>query len=337
MRVFAVVMVWFALPFALHRFDRPWLAVGLAVVLTVSSAGLVWWWIRAGAIRPGTIAADLPIGVFALLANGFLVPEHGLTGWTYFAYPATVPAALTLGVAARRLSGALGAGLVLSVAFVMVGVFVRHQPWLATVIVVPAYLVNPAVGWAAARSFRRSSVELARVRQEAVRRVAEVAEERERVRHARALHDHALQTLETLARGDVSDPRLRDVVSRQAAWLRGFVETGRIDASDDLADVARVARERGLRVQVNDALLRAGSVRPDAVVVDAVRAVLVGASVPSVVVRAVPERGGVLVSVLADEGGTLPEVDFGPVRAAGGEVLAESDYVEVWAPCRVNA
>ncbi|NUT47785.1 MAG: hypothetical protein HOV94_10825, partial [Saccharothrix sp.] len=261
MRVFALSTVWFALPWVAHRYEHVWAAVALAVALTVATAVLLWWWARDGAIRARTMALDVPVAVAALLVNAWLLPSAGVVGWSYFAYPYTVLGALTLGIGAGRLSTALGAGLVVAAAFAVVGVLVRDQALLPTLTALPGYLVNPAVGWAAARRFRRSSVELARMRAQAVLDADELAAARERVRHARALHDHALQTLETLARGDaVTDPGLRDRVARQAVWLREFVATGRWEEGDPvtgLADVALAARARGLRVQVNDASLRA--------------------------------------------------------------------------------
>ena len=52
-----------------------------------------------------------------------------------------------------------------------------------------------------------------------------LARDRERLRHARMLHDRVLQTMETLARGQwIADATLKARVAEEATWLRGLVE-----------------------------------------------------------------------------------------------------------------
>src|SRR5262249_11803114 len=125
----------------------------------------------------------------------------------------------------------------------------------------PAYLLNPAVGWLSARTLRRQAAALDAAGLAAVNQAGQLAAAAEHARHARALHDRVLQTMETLARGHtIPDEALRARIVEQTAWLRRFIETGQVNQDEDLAAglaaAARVAGRAGIRVQLNDARLR---------------------------------------------------------------------------------
>src|SRR5205823_2796783 len=126
-----------------------------------------------------------------------------------------------------------------------------------------SYFPNTAVAWAVARRLRLTGAELKASRG----RVAELARDNERIRHARILHDRVLQTLEALATGGwIADDQVRAHVATEATWLRGLVEDnvrgapipgeGQLDLLAALQDlVDRCARE-GLRVELNASGLR---------------------------------------------------------------------------------
>jgi hypothetical protein len=189
------------------------------------------------------------------------------------------------------------------------------------------------------------------VRETAIERESQLAVQRVRARTARALHDRALQTLETVAKGTtVTDPRLRAEVEDQAAWLRAFVETGNVDHEHDLTvgleTVARMARRAGLRVEVNyAAFLRRDQVpigdEQRVAVVEATREVLDAMSgvAREVVIQARPDgTDRVVVTVLATSTRAVPgTLDVDQARSTigrvGGHLLVESPpYVELRVP-----
>jgi hypothetical protein len=125
-----------------------------------------------------------------------------------------------------------------------------------------SYFANTAVAWAVARTLRRNAQAADESRIQAIAHASSVAQHEIRARHARALHDRALQALETLARGPwITDPGLRSHVAAEAAWLRAFVENdditrGSIDLVTGLQDLVQRKALVGLHVELATAALR---------------------------------------------------------------------------------
>ncbi|MFD8724694.1 sensor histidine kinase [Streptomyces sp. NPDC059629] len=144
-------------------------------------------------------------------------------------------------------------------------------------------------------------------------REAALARDQERARHARILHDRALQALETLAKGAwVPDPQVRAHVAAEAAWLRSLIEHGPPTADGDLLAglrqlVADKARD-GLRVEFNNTGLRPAELPAGTVtaLVDAVRELLINVSnhadTDTAVLRAATGPDGTLRLSVLDHG-----------------------------------
>jgi hypothetical protein len=353
-RLSGLLMLGYATVLAWRHFPYPGWSLLLGSVLAAETVALLWYWLRTGTIGRTTLAADLPLGVAALVAGAFLARHEGLIGWTDFAFPYTVLIAFTIGFACRTLAGTVLAGLVWAVPHLVCAVSVEHLSLAISLYVIPSYLVNPLVGWTSARLLRSIAVELDRAWQLSVRRAAELAGEHERARHAWALHDRLLQTLETLARtATMREDELHGRVVEEAAWLRRFVETGELDQSEDLAAglaaVVRAVAGAGVRVQLNDAAVRVEPAILDeptrVALVEATHQALAGvaAGTKRVVVRAAREADRILVTILAEEPAGAPdlgEVDRARlrVRGAGGDLTIDSlpidslPYVELWVP-----
>ena len=176
-------------------------------------------------------------------------------------YPFTMVGSVGIGLACRRLDQVLGMTVVLAAAYVASAVGLHHDPGWNVVPNTGAYFANTTVGWAIAAYVRRAGTRLDDVGAQAVARAATLAAQQERLRHARMLHDHVLQTLETLARGEwIADPGFRAHIGAEAAWLRGLVEGFGPGAQDDLATgLQRLIRDKalmGLRVEFNGTQLR---------------------------------------------------------------------------------
>ncbi len=351
-RLSALTMLGYTISLVWRHFPHPVWSLVIALALAAESVALLWCWLRTGTVgRAVTLAADLPLGVVALIASALVARHQGLVGWTDFAFPYTVLIAFTLGFACRTLAGTVAAGLTWGITHMVCTAAVEHTPVAMSLFVIPSYLVNPLVGWISARLLRSIAAELDGAWQQSVRRAAELAAEQERARHAWALHDRLLQTLETLARGTtMRGTELSDRVVEEAAWLRRFVETGEVDQSEDLsaglAAVVRAVAGGGVRVQLNDAAVRAAPADLDlpeparTALVEATHQALVGvaAGAKRVVVRAAREDDRVLVTILAEEPSGAPdlgEVDRARlrVRGAGGDLTVDPlPYVELWVP-----
>lgn len=327
----ALLVMWLTLPWIAPLFERPWQPVALLAAVTAVSAVVAAWWWRAGQARLGGLAVDLPLGVAMLVVGGLILPPGG-TGWLYFAAAYNQLLSFAVGLTAGKLWRALGVGAAWAATVVAVGVVVRHQPWAAELAGTAGFLVNPLVGWAAARYLRTSTRALWAAQRQAVARIADLAGATEREAYAAALHDRGLQIMELLAAdGVVTDPAQAARVRRVAAWLRDFVDTGRAEP-DLLATLRTLADRAGRPVRLHDAALRAGPVTAPPELVAAVAAVLDGGTGP-VTVRATPRDGGVRITVVGVGIG-----DPGPagqlLAGAGGRLVSEPECLELWAPVR---
>ncbi|GAB3907092.1 hypothetical protein GCM10029964_104730 [Kibdelosporangium lantanae] len=341
-RLAGVVSVAVALPFVWERFTVHWLALATVGGMALSTGAVVLIWLRTRTIGLAGLLVDVPTGLALLLVNASIAPDH--PGWGFFAYPHTVLVSLTLGMATRSATVAGLLALTWGGGYVLADVLFHHGTVAGAVGAIPSYAANTLAGWAVARARRRADADLVESQRRELEAATELATQRERHRQARALHDRVLQTLETLANGDlVDDPGQRAVVRNRAAWLRRFVETGATRASA-LEQAAVDARSAGLAVDFYDTGLRTAPDLPSreilATLADVTRALLLSLASHNnaVVVRVDIERSGVLLTVLVTRGTTPP--DAGTVAVAkntlgrvGGEVRVEPDpFVELWVP-----
>jgi signal transduction histidine kinase len=351
-RVGGVALLGYSVPITWAHQPHPGWSALLAVVLAAESTLVVAGWLWQRRAAPLTLALDVPTGVLALLAGATLSAD-GAGGWVFFSYPYTIFVSVALGLCGRSIWPVALAGAAWTAAFVVGLTVFAHNGLQETLSLAPGYLLNPLIGWLCARAFRRRAAALEAARVAAVAQATELAVAGERARHARALHDRVLQTMETLARSrTIPDEALRARVVQQAAWLRRFIETGLVDQEEDLAAglaaAARAAGRAGIRVQLNDARLRiaphGGGLAPrqrDTLVQAVHQAIssVTGAD-GSVVVRAVPDDTGVLVTVLATGPGGAPQPDeiaelMSRLAAIGGTLAVDSmPYLELWVPAR---
>ncbi|MEW1839201.1 hypothetical protein AB0392_14705 [Nonomuraea angiospora] len=224
-RVAGLAGVAAAMPFVWAAYRRPMAAVALAAVLMLGTALVVVLWRWAGDISAG-LAFDVPFGAVALLI-GAALSRGTPPGWTYFVFPYSVLIVITLGMGCRRLVTAMLMGLMWSAVYVLAVLWFRDAELGLALSNVPSYVGNAALGWLIIRLLRRVEGELHEVRAQELAVAGELAARQERLRHSRVLHDRVLQTLETLAHRDlIEDADQREHIRAQAAWLRGFVETG---------------------------------------------------------------------------------------------------------------
>ncbi|MEV4471082.1 hypothetical protein AB0K12_17805 [Nonomuraea sp. NPDC049419] len=258
-RLGAVVLMWAALPTALWRLPHPAQGLALAAALTLGALVVLAWERRHSLPHPATLALDLPLGTAALLA-GLQAAPGGFLGWSFFAYPYTVLLSFTFGLSCRSLAGAWACGAVWGSTYATAMVLMRDEPVLPALVVVGGYLINPTIGRLCAVRFTRDGAELSAARTEAITQATRLAVERERERQARSLHDHVLQTLDTLLRIDaIADPELRERTMEGATWLRALARPGHGDAGGRLrralAETVVAGRARGLTITVRDAAL----------------------------------------------------------------------------------
>ena len=317
------------------HFPKQGAAGALMAVVALESGALILACLRAGRIRTRLISVDLLFCCAALAFNAQLTTAVDGQTWANFMYPLTIIASIGIGLGYRSLSSVLCATAVLMVSYGTSAVLIHHDPLWNTVPNSISYLPNTTVAWGAARYLRKVARASDASRARAVARADELARERERLRHARMLHDRVLQTMETLARGQwVPDRELRAHIATEAEWLRALVEGNALgDGPGDLLSALQAVVLRksrlGLRVELNTVGLRDGAapgadLEPEAVqaVADAVHEALTNvakhAGVDTAVVRAYLTDDRLVVSVL-DQG-----CGFEAAKAAGGLGLQTS-------------
>ncbi|MEO3928841.1 hypothetical protein ABGB07_34035 [Micromonosporaceae bacterium B7E4] len=349
-RIAAAVMLLYTLPLIWHRLPYPGWSAVLVLALCAQTAAVLTWWLRRQRVTAGPLVLDVLTGVSALAVCPILNAPHAVVGWTGFAYPHTILVSFTYGLGPRRLWPVVAAGTALAATSVAGSVAVDGVSLASALLATPGYFVHPTVGWLTANLLRRTSDQVEAVRTRAVAAAAELATARERARHARALHDRVLQTVETLAREHtVASAPLRERILDQAAWLRRFVETGQATHDEDLctglAAASRAAARTGSTVQLNDARLRLAAQngvadlspeRRDALVAAVHHALT--AITGSVVVHATLDGDGVLVTVLATGPATPPSPNDvtdieQQLASVGGRVAVDPvPYMELWIP-----
>lgn len=345
------------------RYQQPVLVAGLVVLVVAESVVLIGVCLRTGTAPPVWIGADVVFCAGALVACAALTAPPYFHTWANFMYPYSIIIIFGAGAAFRRLPVAVGLTTVLAVASATSGILIHRDPVGNAITDVLPYYANMVVAWAVARHLLASGRDIDRSRAEAVRHAAALAEERERARHARVLHDRVLQTLETLATGPwVADAGFRSHIAAEAGWLRALIEGVDIARECDLAValqrlVLRNART-GLRVEVNDSQLRDARAVRDALpgelvgaVVDAAQEALTNvgkhAGVSTAVLRAGVTGRELVVSVLdhgrgfdpasVSHGTGIERSIRGRIAEQGGRVRVESTpgagtFVEITVP-----
>ncbi len=316
------------------RYPHPAPTMTLLALVVVESAVLIAVCLRARSLGPRWITADLLFSTAALIACAALTAPRDYNTWANFMYPYTILVALGVGAAARRPLAATAITTVLVAAYVASAVVFHGDPVWNVLPNGLTYYANMLVAWAVTRQLLTSGREADESRAEAVDKAGELAREIERARHARALHDRVLQTLETLAQGRwVTDADFRAHIATEAAWLRAFVEgADTTEERDLLAALQRLVQRNarlGLRVELNGTQLRDAqalratlpSTTVDALV-DATQEALTNAAkhagVDTAVVRAAATATELTLSVL-DQG-----TGFDPARVCRGTGIQRS-------------
>lgn len=260
-RLTGVVQVLVAVGSHHSEYRHPDLALALASAVCVESVLLGAMWLLAKRIGPALMSADIAFCVAALAANAALTDSRDALTWAFFMYGFTILTSIGIGVAYLRLSSVLLATAALAAGYAVSSlVSGLERPWNAVPDTI-SYFANTSVTWLIARELRRSAGELDAYRRKSVADAATLATERERLRHARVLHDRVLQTMETLAHGAwITDERLRAHIVEESLWLRALVRGDPVDQHHDLLTALQelVGRKAGLGLDIRlmDASLR---------------------------------------------------------------------------------
>ena len=341
--------------------------LALVAALAIESVILAWACWRSGRVRGAWIGGDVAFLIAALVIGARLTaPADGHT-WVYFVYPFSVITCFAIGIAFARLPMVFAVTAALAGGYALTAILIHRDPLWNVMPNAVTYFANTAVAWAVARELRKSARSVDAAQADAIARAEDLARERERARHARILHDHVLQTLESLIRHrSIADPEVHSHVAAEAAWLRALVEGAPVDEPGDiLSRLQGLIRQRtadGLRVEFNNAqLLQQKQIRrhlprqvSDAVV-DAVQEALTNvtkhAGVNTATMRVTATDGELTVSVLdhgigfdpqrAHRGIGLENSITGRISEIGGTVRIDSDlgagtYVELTVPVTVK-
>lgn len=332
--------------------------VSAVTVESVAFAGLTW---QRSTLSRSSVTVDVAFQVGCLVLSSWVTPAAYGQTWVFFMYPFTVLTCYSIGIAYQRFWEMAAVTSLLLAGYAPSAIVFHHDHVWNVIPNGLTYYVNIAV-FLAARELRRSGRSEDASRRAAIAQAAELAQEREKQRHARMLHDRVLQTLEILAqhRGVSVDEGLRSRVVAEAIWLRALVEGIPVsDSRDLLVQLEELSADRtaaGLRVELNCAQLREAvrSRIPELVVhavVGAVGEALTNVAKhsrsPSAVVRATLSGAALTVTVLDYGAGfdaslTPPGVGLGQcitrrVQEVGGHVCVESSpgagtYIEMVIP-----
>jgi signal transduction histidine kinase len=339
-------------------------SLGPASVLIAGVTGLEGLALMGGLWRRGRLGTrwalvDGGFCAVALLLGAWVAQSGAYDPWT-FLFPYSVSSAVIIGLSVPRFGQVLGCQAVPASVYTACGLLIRPDgAWNVPQDLITYFGVALA-SWGFSRELRRSGQALDQARARALERQAELSAEQERSRYVRDLHDHVLQTLETLARGRfVADGRMRAQVTKEAFWLRRLVEGAPVTTAAEFGDLGAALSgvvfehvARGMRVELLTGRLH-GAVDPvtvhavAAAVGEALTNVHKHAGVDHAVVRAVTEGDGTRVTVLDRGKGFDPlqtlsglglrESIQGRVHQVGGQVRVDSarqagTCVEVWIP-----
>jgi hypothetical protein len=171
---------------ASYPHHRPLAAgTGLIAVLAAQSAVLIAIAIVRRKVPPPWLTSLEVIAIAAELAAGAAIsaPGYGHT-WAYFVYPFSLIAIIGVGLSFRRLPAVLAVSALPAAVYAAANVaLLREAPWNATLDALP-YLLHSGVAWLVAGALRRSSHQVDVAHRVLTGREVELAEERERARHA---------------------------------------------------------------------------------------------------------------------------------------------------------
>jgi len=293
---------------ARRAYRRPALAIAVEVAAVLELGILAWKSIRSDLYDQGAARADAAFGFAGLLALAAATDPADRTASLNWMLPLSVGTSLgsaTLDSVAEGalISAVLGATYAATTADALREGGGRAATAAANALSYPGFFI---VATLVVRVARRMAGEADQARHDAVEQGARLAAEAATNREHRLLHDAALQTLEAIASGAVTEPAaVRRHAEREASALRFALSGGLAVPGGLVARLARLAEEfadRGLRVQlVADDLEQEPPGRASDALCEACREALANvvkhAGVDSTVVRVTDDSEGWRVTV----------------------------------------
>ncbi len=294
-------------------YRRPGIALAVLVVAIVESTAVFWWTGRRRVLdQPLVIWADTALAAIGLVALAAATVPVDRTAWVNWMEPLSYSTVVAAAIA-LRLPQAIAAMLLLVGIYLATVVPTASTGSLAATAVANAGSIS---GWFAATrvvaaSLRRAAQRVDAAQREALAEGRRLAEEQERNRQHRLLHDSALQTLEAVAQGWArgDDIHLRYRAAEEAARLRTAM-AGPSQCSGLKKGLAALASEfagRGLCVElVADGLAEEPNPEVSLALHDAVAEALTNvtkhAGVDKVVVWVASSPGQGLELIVRDQG-----------------------------------
>jgi signal transduction histidine kinase len=292
---------------------------------TVVLLGVCW---RTGAVAGRWAVADVSFCAGAMTVGVVVTSGMRLHSWDEVMSPFAFVTFAGLGLARARPVTIVAATLGLAATFLVTSRATHHLPYQTAAY----FLLLTVVGRVVARNLRLFGQALNSSRLAELQRAGELAKERERVRHARLLHDRVLQTLEGLIRTSaVANQQLNAQVAEEVAWLRALLAGRDVTAAagTDLAvrlhDIGARKRLSDLQVDIYDAGLCPGEELPADLVdtvaqatEEALTNVAKHAGVDRAVVRATRRDNQVVVTIVDHGRG------FDPAATSHGLGVRES-------------
>jgi signal transduction histidine kinase len=239
-----------------QAYRRPALATLVEVAAAAELAFLAGRTIRSGLYDEGAARADAGFGLAGLLALAAATQPADRTASLNWMLPLSVGSTLGNAVLDSFAEGAvlsslLGATYAATTADALRQGGGRGATAAANALSYPGFFI---VATLVVRAARRMAAEVDQARHDAVEQGARLAAEAATNREHRSLHDSALQTLEAIASGAVTEPAVvRRHAEREASALRRALSGGLATPDGLVARLARLAEEfadRGLRVQL---------------------------------------------------------------------------------------
>jgi signal transduction histidine kinase len=312
-----------------RAYRRPGVAVATEAAAIVELGLLAWRSTRSDQYDALAARADVAFGLVGLVALAAATEPSDRTASLNWMLPLTVGSTLGSAVLDTMSEGVitsalLGATYALTTADAIREGGGRGATATANALSYPGFFV---VATLVVRLARRMAAEVDQARHDAVEQGARLAAEAATNREHRLLHDSALQTLEAIASGAVTDPAVvRRHAEREASALRYALSGGLAAPGGVVARLAQLVEEfadRGLRVQlVTDDLETEPPARIADALCEATREALTNvvkhAGVDGTIVRVTDDEGSWRVTV-RDRG-----VGFDPEKEQRGFGLDHS-------------
>jgi signal transduction histidine kinase len=239
-----------------RAYRRPGLATATEAAAIVELGLLAWRSTRSDQYDALAARSDVAFGLVGLVALAAATEPSDRTASLNWMLPLTVGATLGSAVLDSMTEGAitsalLGATYALTTADAIREGGGRGATAAANALSYPGFFV---VATLVVRLARRMAAEVDQARHDAVAQGARLAAEAATNREHRLLHDSALQTLEAIASGAVTDAAaVRRYAEREASALRFALSGGLAAPGGVVARLAKLVEEfadRGLRVQL---------------------------------------------------------------------------------------